>query len=152
MIVKTILVKKHSFGSFEVDSIGPVSETANDIRLETAYEHQTKNAIYLGLCYRIRIDRRTPRGIKFWIGHENVFLVYGFIPTFSDSSSPAKCTFFCLAILVFSVVSSPKYRALDIRTVRIAQAFCELSTDSTESFLLNLRAFSRSIQEQTKLT
>ena len=32
MIVKTILVKKHSFGSFEVDSIGPVSETANDIR------------------------------------------------------------------------------------------------------------------------
>lgn len=34
MIVKTILVKKHSFGSFEVDSIGPVSETANDIRLD----------------------------------------------------------------------------------------------------------------------
>ena len=32
MIVKTILVKKHSFDSFEVDSIGPVSETANDIR------------------------------------------------------------------------------------------------------------------------
>lgn len=94
---------------------GSKRETAFYIRLETAYEHQTKNAIYLGLCYRIRIDRRTPRGIKFWIGHENVFLVYGFIPTFSDSSSPAKCTFFCLAILVFSVVSSPKYRALDIR-------------------------------------
>ena len=32
MIVTTILVKKHSIGSFEVDSIGPVSETANDIR------------------------------------------------------------------------------------------------------------------------
>lgn len=101
---------------------GSKRETAFYIRLETAYEHQTKNAIYLGLCYRIRIDRRTPRGIKFWIGHENVFLVYGFIPTFSDSSSPAKCTFFCLAILVFSVVSSPKYRALDIRSNRISLA------------------------------
>ena len=37
MIVKTILVKKHSFGSFEVDSIGPVSETANDIRLDRIF-------------------------------------------------------------------------------------------------------------------
>lgn len=42
--------------------------------------------------------------------------------------------------------------AENIRDYRIAQAFCELSTDSTEFFLLNLRAFSRSIQEQTKLT
>lgn len=32
MVVKTIFVIKHSFGSFEVDSISPVSETANDIR------------------------------------------------------------------------------------------------------------------------
>ncbi len=40
MIVKTILVKKHSFGSFEVDSIGPVSETANDIRLEPNIQGQ----------------------------------------------------------------------------------------------------------------
>ena len=34
MVVKTIFVIKHSFGSFEVDSISPVSETANDIRLD----------------------------------------------------------------------------------------------------------------------
>ena len=32
MIVKTIFVIKHAFGPFEVDSIGPVSETTNDIR------------------------------------------------------------------------------------------------------------------------
>lgn len=35
---------------------------------------------------------------------------------------------------------------------RIAQAFCELSMDSTESFLLNQQAFLRSIPELTKLT
>ena len=37
MIVKTIFVIKHAFGPFEVDSIGPVSETTNDIRLDRIF-------------------------------------------------------------------------------------------------------------------
>ena len=38
MIVKTIFVIKHAFGPFEVDSIGPVSETTNDIRSNRIYK------------------------------------------------------------------------------------------------------------------
>ena len=48
MVVKTIFVIKHSFGSFEVDSISPVSETANDIR-----------AVRISLSETFRLSRGT---------------------------------------------------------------------------------------------
>lgn len=49
MIVKTIFVIKHAFGPFEVDSIGPVSETANDIRLVSLDEIQSEQSINTNL-------------------------------------------------------------------------------------------------------
>lgn len=49
MIVKTIFVIKHAFGPFEVDSIGPVSETTNDIRLESLNQIQAKQGINFNL-------------------------------------------------------------------------------------------------------
>ena len=50
MVVKTIFVIKHSFGSFEVDSISPVSETANDIRLKHSNEVQPVKRVDSNLC------------------------------------------------------------------------------------------------------
>lgn len=45
MIVKTIFVIKHAFGPFEVDSIGPVSETTNDIRAVRIITGSTNNSL-----------------------------------------------------------------------------------------------------------
>lgn len=45
MIVKTVLVEENATCPLEIDSISPVSETANDIRLESADQIQPENRI-----------------------------------------------------------------------------------------------------------
>ena len=62
MVVKTIFVIKHSFGSFEVDSISPVSETANDIRSNRIFRDKfTSVAFLMTITPRPQVVRGLPR-------------------------------------------------------------------------------------------